>query len=432
MFDKKETTVPAPPKPTTFHQSGILNRPPEHNLLAALAFAGPAASDPTAARATIEALQQVVRAELRSDLDDQGPTTPKDQPGPETGELGFADGYDRAHLTITFGLAKAGFVRLGVADDDQPQDLTPIDWAKLGDTPTLTAEQGDLVLQICSDDLYICEHVLRRVEEELGDRLQVVWTQLGAQRYTTRQGRTNRAEGRALMGFVDGNANLDPRHDPEDAKLVFVDPDAVGSYPPLPSTLPSGYSGADAFPPDLRDRPAREPAWVRAGAYMVVRASMQDIATWDDNTLAAQEDTIGRFKYSGAFLDRSDDTSLTNEPPLFQQDQSNETVLVDSHVRKVNPRRPEDRPREIFRRGYALISARAGGLTRGLLFVCFSRTISTQFEFIVRAWMRNANFPRPGAGQDRILAFDQAVCGGYYFVPAVSDRNKPWMWVLPW
>ena len=165
---------------------------------------------------------------------------------------------------------------------------------------------------------------------------------------------------------------------------------------------------------------------------MVVRASMQAIAAWDDATLKTQEDAVGRFKYSGAFLDRGDDTSLTNESPLFQQDQSNETVPVDSHVRKVNPRREEDRPREIFRRGYALISAGAGGLTRGLLFVSFSRSISTQFEFIVRAWMRNTNFPRPGAGLDRILAFDQAVCGGYYFVPAVSDRNKPWTWVLPW
>lgn len=104
--------------------------------------------------------------------------------------------------------------------------------------------------------------------------------------------------------------------------------------------------------------------------------------TWDDNTLAAQEGTVGRFKYSGAFLDRSDDTSLTDEPPLFQQDQSNETVPVDSHVRKVNPGRPEDRPREIFRRGYALISAGGRGLNRGLLFICFGRTISTQFEFI--------------------------------------------------
>lgn len=424
--------MPAPPKPKRFHQSGILNRPPEHNLLVALAFAGPAVSDASAARTIIEALQQLVRAELRSDLDNQDPTTPKDQPGPETGEIGFADGYDRAHLTITFGLAKAAFLRLGVPDEDQPQDLTPIDWAKLGDTPALTAEQGDLVLQICSDDVYICEHVLRRVEEELGDRLQVVWTQLGAQRYTTRQGRTSRAEGRALVGFIDGNANLDPRHNTEDAQLVFIDPDTVDSYPPLPSALPSGYSGADAFPPDLRDHPAREAAWVRKGTYMVVRASVQDIATWDDNTLKIQEDAIGRFKYSGAFLDRADDPALLNEPPLFQQDQGNETVPVDSHVRKVNPRRPEDRPREIFRRGYPLVSAGVGGLSRGLLFICFGRTISTQFEFIVRAWMRNPNFPRPGAGHDRILAFDQALCGGYYFVPAVSDRNRPWTWVLPW
>jgi deferrochelatase/peroxidase EfeB len=409
-----------------------LNRPPEHNLFAALTFTGAAASSPGAARAAVAKLQTLVSRELRSDLDEQDAATPKDAPSPETGELGFHDNYDRAHLTITFAIAKSGFDRLGVPVDEQPQDLIPIPWAQLGDSPTVTADQGDLALQICSDDLYICEHVLRRVEEELGDAITVTWAQVGAQRYTTRQGRTSRAEGRALIGFHDGTDNLDPRHDDADAKLVFVDPAAVPSYPPLPTSTPGGYSGADAFPPDLRGAPAREPVWTAGGTYMAVRASVQNTGTWDDLPLGEQESTVGRFKHSGAFLDLADEVGRIDDPPAFAADQSNLTVPVNSHVRKVNPRRAEDADRRIFRRGYPLIAAGPTGLSRGLLFICFARTLSTQFEFITRAWMRNPNFPQPGAGADRLLTFDQALCGGYFFVPAVTNANKPWTWQLPW
>jgi len=40
------------------------------------------------------------------------------------------------------------------------------------------------------------------------------------------------------------------------------------------------------------------------------------------------------------------------------------------------------------------------------------RATSTLFEFITPAWMRNPNFPRQGAAQDRLLQFDQALSGG--------------------
>lgn len=415
-------------------QSGITNRPPEHALVATFDFTG---ADAAANQAVTVRLRDLIGRELRSDLDDQDPTTPKDQPGPETGELGFRDRFDRAHLTVTVGVAKSGFDKLGVVADQQPQDLRPIDWARLGDTNVLNQANGDLVIQACSDDVFVCEHVVRRVEEELGDGMTLVWSQLGSQRYTTRQGRTSREEGRALVGFIDGTSNLDPRHDPGDAGLVFVDPERVATYPqlPPPNEIPTGYGGqpGTAFPPDLQPPPATEPAWTKDGTYLVVRGSLQAITPWDDLTLGEQEQIIGRFKYSGASLDLADDPAMVGEPPAFEADQSNTTVPFDSHVRKVNPRRPEDADRRIFRRGYPLVVASHEGLGRGLLFIAFARSISTQFEFITRAWMRNVNFPQEGAGADRLLQFDQTVtAGGYFFVPPVSNRNKPWTWVLPW
>ena len=413
--------------------AGILNRPPAHLLLASYDFGGE--RSPSATRSTLERLRILVHHELRSDLDELTASSPKELPPAETGELGFIDGHDRAHLTITLGVAKSGFDALGVASVDQPQDLILMPWPQLGDAPAVAAN-GDLVLQICSDNTYINEHVVRRIAEELGDSLRLAWAVTGEQRYTTRAGRTAREEGRALIGFLDGTDNLHPRKQPADAQLVFVDPDRTTSYPALPVSGPSGPYGpvGPVFPADLRSPPAREPEWTRGGTYMVARASVNDLSTWDRQTLGTQEQIVGRFKVSGAALDLNDDEQLQRDEPYFAQHQDDRRVALNSHIRKANPRRvPEDEMRRIFRRGYSLISAQpATGLLGGLVFICFGRTISTQFEFITRAWTNNPDFPEPGTGVDAIRPFDATVlAGGYFFVPAVARASQPWTWVLP-
>jgi hypothetical protein len=66
-----------------------------------------------------------------------------------------------------------------------------------------------------------------------------------------------------------------------------------------------------------------------------------------------------------------------------------------------------------------------------LIFVSFARTITTQFEFIFRAWMRNPNFPVEGSGTDELLferLGEQVLGGGYYFVPPVKETSRPWAW----
>ncbi len=103
-----------------------------------------------------------------SDLDDQDQTASLDAPSPETGELGFRDGYDRNHLTITIGFGATAFDRLGVTDQ-RPGDLpTPIDWAKLKEAPALSAENGDIVVQACSDDVYGGKRPRRRASRRPG------------------------------------------------------------------------------------------------------------------------------------------------------------------------------------------------------------------------------------------------------------------------
>ena len=420
--------MPRPNRPVP--QSGVTNRPPEHCHIAVYRLE---TSDPASTREVLEELRRIEKAELRSNLDDQGPLSDKAAPSPETGELGFADRYDRGHLTITTGFGSGAYDKLGTAADQRPQDLIPIPWGLLGDSP-VQSDQGDLVLQVCSDDVYVCEHVIRRVEEELGGRLTLLWTQIGSQRYTTRQGRTSRSEGRAVNGFIDGTSNLDPRHDDDSRRLTFVDPANVPTYPTIPVGQPPGYGGAPgtAFPPDLRNPPTAEPAWTLNGTYMVVRSSTIDTSGWDRQALGEQEHDMGRFKFSGSFLDVADDPARLDDPPAFEADQSNRTVTVDSHARKSNPRRSEDLDRRIFRRGYPLIAGSTAGYDRGLVFIAFGRTISTQFEFIFRAWMRNPNFPDNGAGVDRLFRFEkQTLAGGYYFVPPIENPNQPWSWTIP-
>jgi deferrochelatase/peroxidase EfeB len=411
-------------------QAGILNRAPEHLLVCALAFAGER-SGPRC-RETLESLRELARRELQSDLDAMSASTPKEQPPPETGELGFADGYDRAMLTITLGISASGFEALAIPAEQRPADLIEIPWALLGDSPT-KPESGDIVLQLCGDDPYVIEHVSRRIEEELADRLQTVWTQAAVQRYTTRRGRASRREARALNGFHDGTSNLRPRDNPDDRRLVFVNPDDVKNYPPVPQPgTSSGYPGSGpTFPSDLRGPPSAEPEWCRGGSYMVIRASILDIQSWDDQTLGAQEQVVGRFKFSGASLDLADDPDQRTSEPAFTSNQADARVPFDSHARKVNPRRPEDAERRIFRRGFPLLDATLDGLHRGLVFICFARSLSTQFEFIQRAWSTNPNFPQQNAGIDRLRQFEQVTIGGYYYVPAIAHARQPWSWVLP-
>ncbi|HYS40945.1 MAG TPA: hypothetical protein VEO01_35480 [Pseudonocardiaceae bacterium] len=107
-------------------QPGILNRPPEHLVFAALAFAGERSPDVT--RQTIEQLRTLLSRELRSDIDNLTADADKSQPYPETGELGFSDGFDRAHLTVTTGFSRNGLEALGVPVDLMPGDLVTIPW----------------------------------------------------------------------------------------------------------------------------------------------------------------------------------------------------------------------------------------------------------------------------------------------------------------
>ncbi len=419
------TTAKKAPKPGP--QAGILNRPPENLLVAALTLTGSTPRD------TVESLRTIVEDELTSVL---APNADPAIAPPETGELGYQEHHDRAHLTITVGFSATGYDKLGVAAEDRPADLITIPWAQLGDTPDV-ADSGDIVLQICADNAYITEHVLRRIEHTLAGQAQTVWAHTGAQRYSSRPGRTAKREGRAWIGFLDGTSNLQPGKDDGDRALTFVDPDATGTYPAIPASgQPSQYgpSNQPVFPADLRPFTGAEPAWTRNGSYLAARVSVTDLPTWDAQTLTDQEATIGRHKKTGISLDLDNDPAATADTPTaFATDQTNEQVAITAHIRRANPRgSADDLARRIFRRGYPLYEGGSPTLRRGLVFLAYGRTLSTQFEFIFRGWITNRDFPHPDAGVDRLRQFDtQVLAGGYYFVPPLDDERKAWTWHVP-
>lgn len=111
---------------------------------------------------------------------------------------------------------------------------------------------------------------------------------------------------------------------------------------------------------------------------------------------------------------------------------------LSSHIRKANPRRPEDpqRPEEsdrraqIVRRGIPYGPAfdeDPDNTDRGLLFMAYNRSIDHQFEVMQRDWIGASDFPKTGtdelAGKDALLTGNGSVefCGGeYFFAPCIS------------
>jgi deferrochelatase/peroxidase EfeB len=177
--------------------------------------------------------------------------------------------------------------------------------------------------------------------------------------------------------------------------------------------------------------PTSEPDWTAGGTYLVIRGSVIDMNSWDASVLGAQEHAIGRWKYSGNALDQADDDSVPIADPAFSADPEGGITPLTAHIRKANPRGPDDDGRRIFRRGYPLVMPLTSGMQLGLTFVCFGRSITTQFEFITRAWTTNNDFPHPSAGVDTFRSFEHVLAGGYFFVPPLEREREPWSWILP-
>jgi deferrochelatase/peroxidase EfeB len=205
-------------------------------------------------------------------------------------------------------------------------------------------------VQACADDPTVAFHAVRNLARIARGGAVLRWSQLGFGRTSSTQSRQSTA--RNLQGFKDGTNNL--HGDDTSAMNRFV------------------WVGAE------------EPAtWFRGGTYLVARRIRMLIETWDRSSLGDQEETIGRFKASGAPLTGRHEHDV---PDLVAKKRDGLGVIAaDAHIRLAAP--AANGGLRILRRGYSYtdgIDPVTGELDAGLFFVAFQRDPHKQFAAIQR------------------------------------------------
>jgi Dyp-type peroxidase family len=270
--------------------------------------------------------------------------------------------------------------------------------------------------------------------------------------------------------------------------------------PPIPGPpeYGKGQPPPEISPSDIPTEPgpnsANGPAWASDGSYLVFRRLAQDVPAFNgfvtQTAGTAQKPEaligaklVGRYK-SGCPLEiptdkppnfdtqtadpsNADPTLLgDNEINNFEYDRdpNGEIVPRAAHIRKVYPRNEptpgggeaDAQTHRLLRRGIAYGdpydpgapagTSHAGDADRGLLFLCYQRSLEDQFEFVQKLWVNNPNFPQPTDGQDPIIAqeatnkefnvpglpqpqlhlapFVTTTGGEYFFQPSISALQR--------
>ncbi|WP_240805381.1 iron uptake transporter deferrochelatase/peroxidase subunit [Streptomyces sp. A1547] len=192
-------------------------------------------------------------------------------------DTGIALDAGPSSLTVTFGFGHFFFERTGLTAR-RPTALDPLpDFS--ADRLDAQRSNGDLWVQIGADDGLVAFHALRALQKDAGDAARVRWQMNGFNR--TPGATAAPMTARNLMGQIDGTGNPKPA-EPDFDKRIFV-----------PATGPG---------------PA-EHAWMGGGSYAVVRRIRMLLDDWDKQSLAQQEQVIGRTKATGAPLTGGNETT---------------------------------------------------------------------------------------------------------------------------
>jgi deferrochelatase/peroxidase EfeB len=294
----------------------------------------------------------------------------KNAPPTDTGE---ALGLSPSALTVTFGLGPYLFDpgRFGL-EARRPSLLRPL--GKIpGDVLDPARSDGDLCVQACANDPQVAFHAIRDLAR-IGIGAAVLrWAQLGFGR--TSSTTSTQETPRNLQGFKDGTNNLHGDDADEMTKFVWV-----GDEEPQ--------------------------AWFRGGSYLVARRIRMLINAWDRAVLGDQENTIGRFKVSGAPLTGEQE----HDPVDLKARGANgaPVISLDAHIRLAGPASNDGK--RILRRGYSFtdgIDATTGELDAGLFFIAYQRDPQKQFKAIQT---------RPGSS-DALNEYIAHTGGGLFAVP---------------
>ncbi|MGI9824426.1 Dyp-type peroxidase [Agromyces sp. Marseille-Q5079] len=304
------------------HQSGIDTAPAAHAVLIAL-----------------DLRDEVERAELRSMMrllsDDAARLTQGLSPLADSEpELSFVP----AQLTVTFGFGPE-FVRRAGGDPGTHSWLHPLPAFGV-DRLEPAWNDGDLLIQVCSDDQLTVAHTIRMLLKDARKFATHRWTQRGFRRaYGSEKTGTTM---RNLFGQVDGTTNP-ALGSAELAQAVWVN----------------------------------DGSWLTAGTGMVIRRIRMDVDKWDRLDRPGRELAVGRRLDTGAPLTGTAERDV----PDFEATTAIgfPTIPEFSHIRRSSPATPGE---VIFRRSYNYDDTPPDPeaiSNTGLVFISFQADIDRQF-----------------------------------------------------
>ncbi len=289
-------------------------------------------------------------------------------------DTGEAVGLPASRLTITAGFGTSLFdSRFGLRGD-RPAALADLPHFADDDLDPARSD-GDLCIQACADDPQVAVHAVRNLARLAHGVAGVRFSQLGFGR--TSSTTAAQATPRNMFGFKDGTANLKLEDATALRRHVWVG----------------------------RGDGTR---WMTGGSYLVQRRIRMTIETWDRDSLADQEQVIGRHKRSGAPLGETDEFASLDLKRTPEQ----------SHVRLAHPE--SNGGAALLRRGYSFVdgSDGLGRLDAGLFFLAYQRDPRAQF---VRIQQRLA-----GKHNDAMNEYVTHVGSGLYAIPPGVDRGGFW------
>jgi dye decolorizing peroxidase len=238
-----------------------------------------------------------------------------------------------AALTVTFGFGPE-LVRRAAGDSAVPEWLRPL--------PRFAIDQlepgwsdGDLLLQVGSDDSLTLAHAVRVLLKDSRAFARPRWTQNGFRRPPT----TGTIGTRNHFGQVDGTSN------------------------PVPGTADFDAAVWTHDGPD----------WLADGTSLVLRRIRMDIAGWDKIDRHSREQSVGRSLATGAPLTGATEI---DDPDLDAVGPTGFPVIHDlAHVRRARVNAPEHR---IFRRAYNYAEG-PDSSSPGQLFASYQADVDRQF-----------------------------------------------------
>ncbi|UQA94205.1 iron uptake transporter deferrochelatase/peroxidase subunit [Streptomyces halobius] len=284
-------------------------------------------------------------------------------------DTGVALDAGPSSLTVTFGLGHSFFDRTGLAKR-RPVQLDPLpDFS--ADALDGERSNGDLWIQIGSDDALVAFHALRALQKDAAGSARLRWQMNGFNR--TPGATAHPMTTRNLMGQIDGTNNPKPS-DKDFDERIFVGRDA----------------GQE---------------WMRGGSYAVFRRIRMLLDDWEKRSPAEQEKVIGRRKSDGAPL-----TGGSENTPMRLDANGPDGLPVipaNAHARIAAPE--SNQGAAMLRRPFSFHDGFRddGAPDAGLLFVCWQADPLRAFTQVQRKLDRG----------DALSRFLRHEASGLYAVP---------------